>query len=91
MPKVKVRYFFPFDRYTGTDVEQVRVAEATVAGLVKTLAGRYGRELTSNLVSSNGEKIKEGCMILVQGKWAEMNSPLEEGAEVVLMLLVEGG
>lgn len=68
--------------------------DMTVRGLIKVLKGRYGPTLASELLDQGG--IREGLCMLVNGRNIfslpqAYETPLQDGDEVLIALVVAGG
>ncbi|MCL5957958.1 MAG: MoaD/ThiS family protein [Chloroflexi bacterium] len=100
--KVTVKYFNPFREITGKKDELVHIEEPIVAGLVSQLIKNYGARFQKTILSCEAKKsgytitsreveVADSIGILVGGRFATEDTPLQEGDEVAFLLKAVGG
>jgi len=89
-----VKYFAYYRDYTGRKDEQVPAPE-TVGGLLRQLAGRYGKAMSEKLLSPDGKSLGPDAIVLVNGRnishLAQLDSPLTDTDTVSIFPIVAGG
>lgn len=99
---VSVKYFNPFREITGKKDELVQLDEPTIAGLVSKLANSYGTRFRQTILSpevgnagaritSDQVIVAESIGILVSGRYATVETRLQDGDEVAFLLKAVGG
>ena len=91
MIKVKVKYLSFFQDITGKAEEYIHVNKKTVEGLVEVLEKRYGTTSEANIFRMSLTKDRLECMIVVNGKIADLKVPLKDDDEVSLLQPMAGG
>lgn len=89
MPHVTVKYLMTFSQVTGKQSERMEIGEnATVNDLLNSLYNRYGRKFRK-LVEKDFEN--RSVIFAVNGESKELNSPINDGDEVLISYPVGGG
>ena len=89
--KVKVKYFSVFQDITGKSQEYIHLHDHTVSGLVDLLERQYGvasGKKRFQIRSGNG---RLECMIVVNGKSADLVCNLKDNDEVMFLQPMGGG
>ena len=89
--KVKVKYFSFFQDITGKSEEYIHVDKNTVSGLVEVLERKYGTKSGTNIFKMRLFSGRLECMIVVNGKVADLKCPLKDNDEVSLLQPMAGG
>ncbi len=91
---VTVNFLQPIREITGEKSARIKLRRgSTVSDLINALVKKYGGELKAKILS--GKKVREGILVMKNGvnisTHEGIHTKLEEGDEILLAPLVEGG
>ena len=89
--RVKVKYFSFFQDITGKTEEYMYLHNPTVVGLVALLEEKYRTRSGRKPFPIRPSRDRLECMIVVNGKSADLTNSLQDRDEVMLMQPMGGG
>ncbi len=91
MVQIRVVYGALYARLAGKTGECVSVGKPTIRGVVQELTRRNGRSFAEALLEREDNGLLHGVAILVNGRAADLDTVVEDGDEVALLISFEGG
>lgn len=89
--EVKVKYIGPIRDVIKVEEETISLSEARMEALVNALIKRHGPRFQDVILEGEKQEIRKGLCLLSGGKRLGLQSPLEEGSEVVILPAIAGG
>jgi molybdopterin converting factor small subunit len=88
---IKVRFEGPIKDVARSDSAEIKLEGTDMGQLIDALSVRFGSRFKEFLIDEETGEYKEGILILSEGRRVDLDTPLQDGQELVFIPAIAGG